>query len=70
MNMDPEPTEDMRMHAQISETYRMVKELHETVSSLLNSIGEAKAKGGIQGMMANQMFPSIPPAFAQTPNGS
>lgn len=41
----------------VRETYRMVLELHETVTSLMSTIDAAKNSGGMSGMMARQMFP-------------
>lgn len=50
--MDPLTDSEM-----VRETYRMVLELHETVTSLMSTIDAAKNSGGMSGMMARQMFP-------------
>lgn len=52
--------EDKTTAELVRETHAMVSALHETVSGLLNSVASAKAKGGMQGMLANQMFPDVP----------
>lgn len=41
-------------------TLRLVQELHTVVFDLLKGIDTAKNAGGMQGMMARQMFPDIP----------